>query len=265
MDTFLVSVGLYKSGAVTLYEVLDFVEHGSDHSPVYLRLKVQPTWINRPNLPKRRILKRSGIELLRRRLGINSSTRIKTVYKIVSAFSHLEWSKANTRHDMDVLWEQWLKSYNTLIDDLIGTRWARVSSWGREFNMDVRKLCLKASIARAWFVEAKSFGPDVTGFYENWERSRKAFIESWERANKDWYVESVTRAIDNGDVAVWRLLSDKWKKTSRSMSNAKGSILTDPTLIEAELLRYHYRSWEENSSVPPGCKMYSWIKEFIFA
>ena len=61
LDTFLLRVGLYKSGAVTLYEVLDFVEHGSDHSPVYLRLKVQPTWINTPNLPKRRILKRSGI------------------------------------------------------------------------------------------------------------------------------------------------------------------------------------------------------------
>ena len=153
---------------------------------------------------------------------------------------------------MNVLWEQWLKSFNTLIEELIGTRWARVSSWGRKFNMKVRKLCLKASIARAWFVEAKSFGADVTGFYENWERSRKAFIDSWERANKDWYVESVTRAIGNGDVAVWRLLSDKWKKTSRSMTNAKGSILTDPTLIEAELLRHHYRSWEENSSVPPG-------------
>ena len=149
LDTFLVSVWLYKSGAVTLYEVLDFVEHGSDRSPVYLRLRVQPTWINIPNLPKRRILKRSGIESLRKRLGINSGTRPKIVSKIVSAFSHLEWSKANTRHDMDVLWEHWLKSYNTLTEDLIGTRWARVSSWGRKFDMDIRKLCLKASIARA--------------------------------------------------------------------------------------------------------------------
>ena len=63
-------------------------------------------------------------------------------------------------------------------------------------------------------------------------------------------MENVTRAVRSGDVAVWRLLSDKWNKTSRSMSNAQGSILTDPTLIEAELLRYHYRSRKENSSVP---------------
>ena len=62
---------------------------------------------------------------------------------------------------MDVLWEHWLKSYNTLTEDLIGTRWARVSSWGRKFDMDIRKLCLKASIARAWFVEAKIFGAEV--------------------------------------------------------------------------------------------------------
>ena len=43
----------------------------------------------------------------------------------------------------------------------------------------------------------------------------------------------------------------------------KGSILTDPTLIEAELLRYHYRSWEENSSVPPGTfTPVTWEKPF---
>ena len=75
LDTFLVSDELYKSGAVTLYEVLDFVEHGSDHSPVYLRLKVYPSWIKRPVLPKRRILKRSGIKSLEKKLGLNSGTR----------------------------------------------------------------------------------------------------------------------------------------------------------------------------------------------
>ena len=87
------------------------------------------------------------------------------MFKIGSAFSHIKWSQANTRNDMNILWEQWVKSYNTLIEELIGTRWARVSSWGRKFNMKVRKLCLKASIARAWFVEAKSLGADVTLFY----------------------------------------------------------------------------------------------------
>ena len=53
LDTFLVSEGLYISGAVTVYKVLDFIEHGSDHSPVYLRLKVFPTWMKKPTLPKK--------------------------------------------------------------------------------------------------------------------------------------------------------------------------------------------------------------------
>ena len=76
LDTFLVSAGLYKSGAVTLYEVLDFMEHGSDHSPIYLRLRVYPTWINRTNTPKKRILKRSGIESLTRKLCIKQKLSI---------------------------------------------------------------------------------------------------------------------------------------------------------------------------------------------
>ena len=45
LDTFLVSRDLYESGHVTRYEVLDFLEHGSDHSPVYIRLKVYPSWV----------------------------------------------------------------------------------------------------------------------------------------------------------------------------------------------------------------------------
>ena len=110
-----------------------------------------PVWIRCPNPPKRRILKKSGIQSLEYKLGKNSIFRHKTVHKIVSAFGHLDWSKAETRKDMNLLWKEWSKTFNALIDDLIGTRWARVSSWGRKFGMDIRKLCIKASIARAWF------------------------------------------------------------------------------------------------------------------
>ena len=102
MDTFLVSAELYRSGAVTLYEVMDFIEHGSDHSPVYLRLKVYPTWIKCPTPPKRRILKKPGIESLVKKLSKKSVCRNETELKIVSAFGHLEWSKAVTRNDMNV-------------------------------------------------------------------------------------------------------------------------------------------------------------------
>ena len=157
MDTFLVSGELYNSGTVTLYEVMDFIEHGSDHSPVYLRLKVYPVWTKCPYPPKRRILKKSGIQSLEKKLS-NSVSRHKTVHKIVSAFDHLEWSKAVTRKDMNRLWKEWSKTFNALIGDLIGTRWARVSSCGRKFDLEIRKLCIKASIARAWFLEAKYMG-----------------------------------------------------------------------------------------------------------
>ena len=42
LDSFLVSRELYASGGVTMYEVVDFIEHGSDHSPLYIRIKVNP-------------------------------------------------------------------------------------------------------------------------------------------------------------------------------------------------------------------------------
>ena len=42
LDAFLVSRDLYDSGGVTMYEVLEFLEHGSDHSPVYIKVKVVP-------------------------------------------------------------------------------------------------------------------------------------------------------------------------------------------------------------------------------
>ena len=86
IDTFLVSRGLYDSGAVTMYEVVDFLEHGSDHSPVYVRLKVYPSWTKSSNPPKRRILKSSGIESLGKQLCGDSRTKQKIILKILGAF-----------------------------------------------------------------------------------------------------------------------------------------------------------------------------------
>ena len=39
LDSFLVSHDLYDSGRVTMYEVVDFMEHGSDHSLFIYGLK----------------------------------------------------------------------------------------------------------------------------------------------------------------------------------------------------------------------------------
>ena len=40
LDTFLVSNELLLSGAVTMFEVVDWIETGSDHCPIYLRVRV---------------------------------------------------------------------------------------------------------------------------------------------------------------------------------------------------------------------------------
>ena len=110
---------------------------------------------------------------------------------------------------------------------------------GRKFDCKVREFCIEASIARSWFVEAKRAGGDLDEFFATWKQSRQRFMLAWQEANRDWYIECVKRAIGNGDVAVWRLLSDKWKKTSRSMTVGQDTIVTDPKIIERELLSFH--------------------------
>ena len=252
IDTFLISKTLYDSGAVTMFEVLDFFEHGSDHSPVYVRLKVHPSWKSSSKLPRRRILKSSGFKSLRKRLSEDSRTKQNLIMKIQRAFLHVEWSKAKTRKDINNLWCLWLRSYESLVEEIIGTRLARVSSWGRKFDTNIRNLCKKASIARSWFVETKRERGDVDMFFVRWKQSREAYIEAWEKAERDWNQECVERAVAEGDISVWRLLSNNWKKASRSLVNDEGCILTDPVLIESELLKFHRSSNNENSSVPPG-------------
>ena len=138
-----------------MYDVVDFIEHGSDHSPVYVRLRVYPSWRKSSNTPRKRILKSSGIEKLEEILRGESRSKQRVIGRIKGAFSHIDWSSAMTRKDMNNLWSLWQESYGSLVEEIIGTRWARVSSWGRKFDMEVRELCKKASVARSWFVEAK--------------------------------------------------------------------------------------------------------------
>ena len=39
-----------------------------------------------------------------------------------------------------------------------------MSSWGRKLNSGIRKLCVKASVARSWFIEAKREVVTMKGF-----------------------------------------------------------------------------------------------------
>ena len=128
LDSFLVSRHLYQGGKVTMYEVVDFIEHGSDHCPVYIRLKVHPRWRKRPVGSVRRIMKNSGLESLRKKLDEGSIHRPKVVTKILSFFANLKWSEVKTRKGMDELWSLWVKKYNLMVETLIGTRPAKVAS-----------------------------------------------------------------------------------------------------------------------------------------
>ena len=102
----------------------------SDHSPVYIWIKVYPEWKKHLKPKRRCILKASGINGLRKKLAAGHGSRQKIVKKVLLSFSDIEWSKAVTRKDMNVLWAEWMKRYDSLAVDLIGTRWARDSSWG---------------------------------------------------------------------------------------------------------------------------------------
>ena len=44
-------------------------------------------------------------------------------------------SKEHGPKDMNSLWSSWVEVFNALVDKLIGTRFARQTSWGRKFNL----------------------------------------------------------------------------------------------------------------------------------
>ena len=86
LNTFLVSRWLWESGRVSMYEVVDWIETGSDHCPIYLRVRVHPKWVKRSQPHTKRILKSSGLRSLRMSM-INVASRPSVVSDIHLAFS----------------------------------------------------------------------------------------------------------------------------------------------------------------------------------
>ena len=193
MDTFLISRQLYLSGGVTLFEVLDFIEHGSDHSPIYLRVRVFPRWQKRIKKPVRRILKASGLISIRKKLEGSSLSRTSVTSKVLNSFSDpaLDWSTAVTREDMDNQWSLWVKSYDIMVEKLIGTRPVRDATWGRRFSQEVRNLCKEASMARSQFIEARRKGSNSGDYLVKWQRLRTLFIRAWEKSDKQYHIGSI--------------------------------------------------------------------------
>ena len=133
-------------------------------------------------------MKAGGVESLRRKLKDGGPARKEIALKIQDYFSDMGWRKAESRDDMNILWQKWVLKYNSLVEELIGTR---CSSWGRKFNAKIRELCTEASIARSWFIEAKRTGRDIGDLFENWKQRRQVFILAWEQSNTEWYVQCV--------------------------------------------------------------------------
>ena len=172
LDSFLVSDWLLDSGCVVQYEVLDFLEHGSDHSPVYVRLKVFPNGIKKVEVSRKRIIKYKELKSLRKRLE-DPKTRLPIVNKINNAFCDLKWKAAISLADMNSLWAEWTMRYNNLVESLIGTRMARECTWGRNFDHGLRKLCKKSSVSRSWFIEMKRAGLNNKELLGRWQKDRK--------------------------------------------------------------------------------------------
>ena len=124
MDSFLISRHLYPNGAVKLFEIVNFMEHGSDHSPIYLRVQVFPKWQKQSKKLVRRILKFSGFLSLQKKLQGSCRSHSKVISNILNFFtkSIISWSTAVTRDDMNRSWCSWIKSYNIMLEKLIGTR-----------------------------------------------------------------------------------------------------------------------------------------------
>ena len=186
VDSFLISRHLYQNGAVKLFEIVDFIEHGSDHSPIYLRVKVFPRWQKRAKKPTRRILKSSGFQSLQKKLDRSCISRSIVISKVLNFFqeSTLGWSTAVTKGDMNRLWCSWIKSYNEMVEKLIGTRTTKDATWGRKFSPMVRNLCKEASVARSWFIKARVEGCNYDKYLEKWQGLRSSFIKAWEESDK---------------------------------------------------------------------------------
>ena len=108
-----------------------------------LRVRVYPKWVKRSQPPKKQIIKASGLRNLMKKLG-NVDSRSLVVSEINMAFASLDWSGAVDRVDV----------FEDLVEKQVGTRPARMTSWGKKFDANVRALCKKASISRGWYIMA---------------------------------------------------------------------------------------------------------------
>ena len=234
-----------------MHEVIDFMEHGSDHCPVYVRLRVHPKWARKVSPITRRILKSSGLKSLKQKMS-SVSSRSKIVEIIKSYFSGVEWASATGRDDMNKRWLDWANQYDLLVENLIGTRQATESSWVRKFDFSIRNLCKKASISRSWFLKAKLAGRFKDGLHLRWRNDRRLFISAWEQSERAFLSEKIQRAIKEGGIGIWKLLGSGWKHSVRSLLVDTGLLITEPASIAEELVSHHEASLEENRAIPAG-------------
>ena len=105
---------------------------------------------------------------------------------------------------------------------------------------------------------------DCDALFRAWVNDRKEFLAAWEKSNSLWLEKMVSQAVKKGDIAIWRLLGGKAKKSFRPLVMDGGEILTDPDLIMEELKKFHEKSLAENTSILPGdFEPVVWDKNFV--
>ena len=53
---------------------------------------------------------------------------------------------------------------------------------------------------------------DCDGFFERWVDDRSKFLAAWEKSKSDWFKKMVRKAVQKGDIAIWRMLNGNAKK-----------------------------------------------------
>ena len=130
--------------------------------------------------------------------------------------------------------------------------WQSGQCWVGKFGDGLRKRCKRSSVSRSRFSEKKRARVNYKESFERWQKERKEFIVAWEKSERAWTIEVITRAIQKGGVAVWRLLSSGRKMPSRTLVCKDGLIITNPIAIAEKLLDHHQACISENTSVQPG-------------
>ena len=132
---------------------------------------------------------------------------------------------------MNALWCSWVRSYDLMVEKVIGTRPSSDATWGRKFSLEVRKLCKEASVARSQFINAKRKSCDYEHYFIRWRNLRALFIAAWEKSERDFLIECIERAVGMGSNAVWRLLNRNKTETTRSLLTRENCIVTTPNEI----------------------------------